>query len=80
MPNPILQRLNQSQTPNNMSFVERLGIAKNILSGKNPDKLFNDLVKSNDQFKQFANHIQGKTLEDIALEYDLDVNLLKQFL
>lgn len=79
MLNPILQMLNgNQQNQNNIS--QRLIAAKSILSGKDPNAVFNSLMQTNPQFQKFVKENEGKTIEDMALEYDIDLNLLKQFM
>lgn len=78
MLNPILQRLNPKMNQN--SLIQKINMAKSFLNGKNPNVLYQEMMQNNKQFRDFSDHIQGKTLEDIAMEYDLDINLLKQFL
>lgn len=59
MGNPILNRLNDSQnntTQNNGSFW---------------DKLFNNMMQSNPQFRDFVNANQGKTPEQIMQENNI---------
>lgn len=53
---------------------------KMFLAGKNPDKVYQSMLKDNPTFKKFIDDTQGKTLEDIALEYDIDLNILKQLM
>ena len=43
-------------------------------------KAFEDMKKNDLKFEQFARENEAKTYEDIALEYDLDYDLIKQFI
>lgn len=65
---------NRNQNPNKIQML------KNLLSGKNPDEVYNYMLKNNPQFRQFVNDNRNKSIEDIALAYDIDINLLKQFM
>ena len=60
--------------------IQRIQQIKNILSGKNPSELYQNMLQTNPQFRQFVNDNEGKSIEDIALEYDIDLNLLKNFM
>lgn len=48
-----------------------------MLTGKNPDEYFNELMQKNPQFRQFVESNRGKTPEQIASENGIDINLLK---
>lgn len=78
MRNPILQLLNANSQQNQM--INKLSQFKSLMSGKNPDDVYNYMLQNNPQFKKFLQDNQGKTIEDIALAYDIDLNILKQFL
>jgi len=53
---------------------------KNLMNGKNPNELYNSMLNSNPQFKKFVQDNEGKTVEEIAMAYDIDMNILKQFM
>lgn len=78
MQNPILQVLNGNRPQNQM--ISKLMQFKSLMSGKNPEDVYNYMLQNNPQFKQFIHDTQGKSLEDIALAYDIDLNLIKQFM
>lgn len=48
-----------------------------MLEGKNPDTVFNELMKNNPQFKNFIESNRGKSPEDIARENGIDPAILK---
>lgn len=52
----------------------------NMLKSRNPDVLFNQMIQTNPQFKSFVDSVKGKSVEQIAQEYNIDMNLLKQFM
>lgn len=52
----------------------------NMIQGKNPQAVYNMMMQSNPQFAQFVNQNQGKSLEQIAKDYGVDFNLIKQFI
>lgn len=78
MQNPILQAI-KGNRPQNQT-INRLQELKSLMSSKNPNDVYNYLMQSDPRFKQFINDTKGKSLEDIALDYDIDVNLVKQFM
>lgn len=57
-----------------------LSLFRNLMAGRNPQDLYNDMINTNPQFKEFVENNKNKTIEDIALEYDIDLNLLKKFM
>lgn len=71
--NPILSALNQ-QTQNPLTQI------KNLLSGKNPDAVFSDLMQNNPQFRSFVEQNKGKTPEQIAKENGLNIEQIKSML
>lgn len=46
----------------------------------NPGAIFNDMMNKNPQFRQFVEENKGKSVEQIAQEHNIDMNLLKQFM
>lgn len=50
------------------------------MSGKNPQDVYNYMLSNNPQFRQFIEENKGKSLEDIALAYDIDLDLIKKFM
>ena len=72
--NPIVSMLNNS---NNQNLLSQINSIKNMLTGKNPDEYFNELMQKNPQFRQFVESNRGKTPEQIASENGIDINLLK---
>lgn len=53
---------------------------KNMFAGKNPQDVLAYLRRNNPQFDKFVSENDGKSAEEIAMEYDLDIDLLKRFL
>ena len=72
--NPILSALNQPNQKNLLSQINSL------LSGKNPDAVFSDLLQNNPQFKSFVEANKGKTPEQIAKENGLNIEQIKAML
>lgn len=71
MANPIIQMMGKNNPINHLM---------NMMSGKNPDVMFNQLMRTNPQFAQFVNANRGKSPEQIAHENGIDINVLKQFM
>ena len=72
--NPILSALNQPNSRNLLSQINGL------LSGKNPDAVFSDLMQNNPQFRSFVEQNKGKTPEQIAKENGLNIEQFKSML
>lgn len=73
MVNPILQMLNQRSPMNNI-----MGLV-NAVKG-NPQGMFNNMMQTNPQFRKFVNDTRGKSVDQIAQEYGVDVSLLNNLL
>lgn len=52
----------------------------NLLKNRNPNEVFNQMMQTNPQFKSFVEQNKGKSVEQIANEHNIDMNLLKQFM
>lgn len=61
----------------NGNLLSQIAQIKNMLEGKNPDVVFNELMKNNPQFKSFIESNRGKSPEDIARENGIDPAILK---
>lgn len=68
--NPILQKMNSNP---NQSMI------KNLLKG-NPDAVFKDMISNNPQFADFVNKNRGKSAEQIAKEYGVDISALNRLM
>lgn len=53
---------------------------KELFKGTKADAIYDEMERTDSQFKRFVDDMQGKTIEDIALEYDLNVDLLRKCL
>lgn len=73
MVNPILQMLNQRSPMNNI-----MGLV-NAVKG-NPQGMFNNMMQTNPQFRKFINDTRGKSVDQIAQEYGVDMSLLNNLL
>lgn len=61
-------------------MIQRMQMIKNMLSGKNPTELYQSMMQTDPRFQKFVKENENKSIEDIALEYDLDLNFLKQLM
>ena len=71
--NPILSMLQNS----NGNLLSQIASIKNMLNGKNTDDIYTELMNNNPQFKAFVKANEGKSVEQIARENGIDINLLK---
>ena len=65
--------LQNSDSGNLLSQIVQI---KNMLSGKNPDDLYNQMMENNPQFRQFIEANKGKSVEQIAKENGINPQLL----
>lgn len=66
--------LNAQGQSNLLSQIQQI---RNMISGKNPDQMFNDLMKNNPQFREFVAQNKGKTPEQVAKDNGINPNLLR---
>ena len=60
----------------NNGLIDAIQKIKSAAQG-NPQALFDNMMQSNPQFKQFAESMQGKTPEEAFKQYGLDFNEIK---
>lgn len=71
--NPIAQALDGNGRGNNtMQLVQ-------MLRAGNPQAMFNQMMQNNPQFAQFVNDNRGKSVDQIARDYGVDLSAIKQF-
>lgn len=75
--NPIL---NMMQGNGANSMLARAMQMKQMLQGGNPDVMFRQMLQTNPQFAQFVRENSGKSPEQIAQAYGIDVGLLNQLI
>ena len=56
---------------NGSNLINKIQNIKSAMGG-NPQALFNNMMQSNPQFRQFAQSMQGKTPEQAFKEFGLD--------
>lgn len=64
--NPILTKLNNKPQGNNL--ISRL------MGAKNPEALYQDMMNNNEQFRNFVTENEGKSPEEIARRYGVNIN------
>ncbi len=52
----------------------------NILKNGNPNAIYNQMLNNDPQFRSFVDQNKGKTPEQIAEDYGIDINQIKSFL
>ena len=75
--NPIL---NMMQGNGANSMLARAMQMKQMLQGGNPDAMFRQMMNNNPEFARFVNENIGRTPEQIAQAYGIDVNMLNQLI
>ena len=51
-----------------------------MVRGKDPNAVMGMLAQKNPQFRQFMEECRGKTPEQVAQEYGVDLSTIRQFL
>lgn len=75
--NPLIQSIGNSQFNNPMSS---LGNIFQMLKNGNPEQIAMNLMQKNPQFKAFIDANQGKSPEQVAQQYGIDINqIMNQF-
>lgn len=72
--NPILQTIMGNNRGNQMMSL------MNMMKSGNPNAIYNQMMQTNPQFRQFIEDNKDKTPEQIAQENGIDMNLLRQFM
>lgn len=76
MANPILQMLGSMRQGN--SLVGRVAEVRRMLNGQGPEVLFNRMMQNNPAFAQFVQENKGKSPEQLAQEYGIDLRQIMQ--
>lgn len=71
MANPIIQRLNQPQQTSNNPTLNALG-----MMGKDPNKVYEEMMQTNPQFREFVESTKGLTPIQIIQKYGGNPNML----
>ena len=73
--NPIIQAISGRS---NNGILDKINGINQMING-NPEAVYQQMMQSNPQFRQFVESNQGKSPEQIAQENGIDFNLLNQF-
>ena len=72
--NPLAQMMGQANGMGNLMQI------MNMVRGKDPNAVMGMLAQKNPQFRQFMESCKGKTPEQVAQEYGVDLSAVRQFL
>jgi len=50
------------------------------MAGGNPDAMMQQMMRTNPQFAEFVNANRGKTPDQIASDYGIDIGLLRKYM
>lgn len=78
MLNPILQMMKNNGAAN--SPLQMLGTLKQLMSGRSPESVMQDMMQSNPRFASFVNANKNKSPEQICRENGLNWDEIKGFL
>ena len=70
MPNPIFQ--GNGGNP----MLDRIAMMRSMLTG-NPEQMYNQMYQSNPKFREFADGMKGKTVEQAYMEHGQDPNQIR---
>lgn len=70
--NPLMMAMQGS----NSKMAQAMQVMKMLRSG-NPEQIAQQMMQSNPQFRQFVEANKGKTPEQVAREYGVDLNQIK---
>ena len=76
--NPLMMAMQGANSPMN-----KMGQVANILKmlrTGNPEQIAQQMMQNNPQFRQFVEANKGKTPEQVAREYGVDLNQLKSMM
>ena len=76
MINPLAQNA-APRTANNFQMVKNI---MGMLQGKDANMVVTLLAQKNPQFRQFVQSCQGKTPEQIAQQYGVDLNAVRKMM
>lgn len=76
--NPLMMAMQGASAPaNKMGQVANL---MKMLQSGNPEQAFQQMMQNNPQFRQFVEANKGKTPEQVAREYGVDLNQFKSMM
>ena len=84
--NPMLEMLGGASRPstmpgsNPMAMMGQLKQMMGMLRGQDPQQVARNLMQRNPQFAAFVQQNQGKTVEQIAGEYGINLDLVRSMM
>lgn len=72
--NPLFQAMNDNNKMDQVANIMRM------LKSGNPEQIAQQMMQQNPQFRQFMEQNKGKTPEQVAKEYGVDIGQLKQMM
>lgn len=72
--NPLAQMMGQQSGMGDLMKI------MNMVRGKDPNAVMGMLAQRNPQFRQFMEYCMGKTPEQVAQEYGVDISAVRHFL
>lgn len=76
--NPLMMAMQGANNPMN-KMGQVANVLKMLRSG-NPEQIARQMMQNNPQFRQFVEANKGKTPEQVAREYGVDIGQLKQMM
>lgn len=76
--NPLMMAMQDSNSP--MNKMGQIANLMKMLRSGNPDQIAQQMMQNNPQFRQFVEANKGKTPEQVAREYGVDLNQLKSMM
>ena len=73
--NPLMMAMQGS----NNKMAQAMQVMKMLRSG-NPEQIAQQMMQNNPQFRQFVEANKGKTPEQVAREYGVDLNQIKSMM
>lgn len=73
--NPLMMAMQGS----NNKMAQAMQVMKMLRSG-NPEQIAQQMMQNNPQFRQFVEQNKGKTPEQVAREYGVDLNQIKSMM
>lgn len=77
MSNPLMQMMGGGTAPGGLGNIKAL---MGMMQGRDPNAVAQMLAQKNPQFAQFLRECQGKTPEQVAQQYGVDLGQLRQML
>ena len=76
--NPLMMAMQGANSPAN-KMGQIANVMKMLKSG-NPEMIAHQMMQSNPQFRQFVETNKGKSPEQVAKEYGIDLNQIKNMM